>query len=387
MNYDNWHHHWWQTIGIQLLRRSTIFATTGFAAITIVFWLQSNGGTIKSWIWLPLITTVTANFAQLIVLRLEGGPSTEKAPSNVWQISWMFITLMHGALWGITLTPLMHTLEGNGILLCMAACSAWALSPHPPAALTFTMAMLLPAAVLSSLGLINITEIHPLTPVAIFVCIMLYILVNFCSKLWHAASNNYDKFEEISSANINLYTEHEKTQLETQQLAEMTMRDHLTGIANRRHLDEFIVREWGRARRSQAHLSVIYIDIDHFKEFNDNEGHAAGDQRLCEVAAVLGQVGRRGGDLAARYGGEEFVLVLAETNLEKACVIAERIRNKISDLNIPHRGNQPYDKVTVSLGVASSVPSESSSIEELMLRADKALYQAKNNGRNCVVQS
>lgn len=159
--------------------------------------------------------------------------------------------------------------------------------------------------------------------------------------------------------------------------------DGLTGIANRRRFDSFLIDSWQRARRTRTPLSVIFIDIDNFKDFNDRYGHVSGDDTLRAVANALSETVNRSTDLVARYGGEEFVCVLPETDLEGARRVARRIREAILALAIPHAGSPGNDRVTASLGVASAVPDEAGmTCEALLEQADRQLYRAKHRGRD-----
>ncbi len=166
-----------------------------------------------------------------------------------------------------------------------------------------------------------------------------------------------------------------------QALERMSYWDALTGVPNRRQLDEYLEREWKRAAREKAPLSFLMIDIDHFKDYNDAYGHQAGDDCLVRVAATLEAVGRRPGDLLARYGGEEFLAVLAGTSVEAARLLGERMRRAVLELNIAHAGS-PQGRVTVSLGLASMVPVSGSGPGGLLDAADRAMYRAKHQGRN-----
>lgn len=167
-------------------------------------------------------------------------------------------------------------------------------------------------------------------------------------------------------------------------LRRLSFADGLTGVANRRRFDEVLKQEWGRARRNNSPLSLILLDIDYFKKYNDSLGHQAGDSCLKQVAAVLKENLKRPSDLAARYGGEEFAIVLPNTELQGATHVAEIIRSKIEDLRIYHPGSEIDKRVTVSLGVSCLYPDASNSPEILLAKADKALYQAKQAGRNIV---
>ncbi|WP_422842534.1 GGDEF domain-containing protein [Acidovorax sp. M2(2025)] len=158
--------------------------------------------------------------------------------------------------------------------------------------------------------------------------------------------------------------------------------DALTGLANRRRFDEALEQEWARALRAQTPLALILLDVDVFKHFNDHYGHLAGDACLQALALALAQTGGgREGDVVARFGGEEFVVLLPSTGPSAAEEVAHRIRQAIAALALPHEG-APWGIVTVSFGVASLVPRREQAPAELVRRADRALYRAKQSGRN-----
>jgi diguanylate cyclase (GGDEF)-like protein len=175
----------------------------------------------------------------------------------------------------------------------------------------------------------------------------------------------------------------EDLQRDNQGLHELAHTDKLTQLANRRRFDEMLDHEWRRAQRSKAPLSLILIDIDYFKKYNDHYGHPAGDACLQGVGGVLAARLNRTGDLPARYGGEEFAVILPATDLHGALAVAERIRQEILALRIPHV-QSPFEVVTASLGVASFEPEGKDSLTttELVVRADTQLYAAKREGRN-----
>jgi diguanylate cyclase (GGDEF)-like protein len=162
--------------------------------------------------------------------------------------------------------------------------------------------------------------------------------------------------------------------------------DALTGLDNRRVLDSRIDEEWRRARRSGTCLSALFIDIDHFKRFNDTYGHAAGDNALARVAECIESVIRRPGDIAARYGGEEFVILLPNTPSAGALRIAEKLRAKVQALGIAHAPS-PYGVVTVSIGCTTSFAGKGRDAVSLLSDADEALYTAKTSGRNRVAEN
>jgi diguanylate cyclase (GGDEF)-like protein len=184
-----------------------------------------------------------------------------------------------------------------------------------------------------------------------------------------------------------LLLEHESAERArlNQELERLAQQDGLTRLANRRHFDETLVREWDRLRREGRPMAVLFIDVDYFKPFNDTYGHAAGDECLAAIGAVLQQAARRPGDLAARYGGEEFVVILPGTELGGAREVAERILAEVDSLHIPHGGSQAAAHVTVSIGLAVRVPQAGDSVLQLLEAADKAVYAAKRAGRHRVM--
>jgi diguanylate cyclase (GGDEF)-like protein len=168
-------------------------------------------------------------------------------------------------------------------------------------------------------------------------------------------------------------------------LESLSTTDGLTEISNRRRFDECLAQEWRRTMREQAELSLILMDIDYFKQFNDRYGHLAGDDCLKQVAVTLKKTLQRAGDLVARYGGEEFACVLPETGRKGAGDVAQRIADKIAGLRIPHEGSAVADHVTLSFGVATIVPERGRECLDLIRMADRSLYSAKQQGRNRVV--
>ena len=168
-------------------------------------------------------------------------------------------------------------------------------------------------------------------------------------------------------------------------LAKLSAEDALTQIANRREFDRRLDVEWGRARRDGTPLSLIMVDVDCFKNYNDHYGHQAGDACLQQIARSLREIPQRPADLVARFGGEEFVVLLPATAQEDAAVLAERMRSAIADLQIPHATSRVGPGVTASFGVAALHPVGNQQAANLVAAADAALYVAKEKGRNRVV--
>ncbi len=199
-------------------------------------------------------------------------------------------------------------------------------------------------------------------------------IMNVCTL----AIDNARKYRKLMHAE-------EKLKRANQKLYQKATTDTLTGIANRRSFDEYLKREWKRTAREKVPLSLIMCDIDLFKNYNDLYGHQEGDACLNAVAQAIHGGAVRPGDFVARYGGEEFVVILPATPAEGALHIAEAIRAAVRRLHIPHEGSQVDTCVTLSLGIASTIPSAEESMENLLQTADAALYDAKQQGRNRVV--
>lgn len=191
--------------------------------------------------------------------------------------------------------------------------------------------------------------------------------------------------QELESR-VKLRTQDLQAALETvnnlnKELSDLSTMDQVTGVRNRRYFDDILSKEFGGALGGQSHLSLIMIDLDYFKKINDTYGHLAGDLCLKMVANTVHNVVQRTSDLVCRYGGEELAIVLPDTDQQGAVNIAERIRSEIERLDIIF-ANQTIS-ITASLGVASFIPDSDKTVELLIELADKALYRAKNEGRNC----
>ena len=189
-----------------------------------------------------------------------------------------------------------------------------------------------------------------------------------------------DKYQ-LEMQNQRLMEELAKKNKELERLAFL---DGLTGIANRRYFEGVIHQEWGRAARESYPVGLIMIDIDFFKSYNDSYGHQKGDDCLIKVAGALSDAIRRAGDFVSRYGGEEFIAILPNSDPEGAFNVAETMRRNVANLQIPHKGSTIAPHVTVSLGVGSMVPQRQSTPSDLIDRVDKALYSAKQAGRNTI---
>ena len=169
---------------------------------------------------------------------------------------------------------------------------------------------------------------------------------------------------------------------QAQQLSILSQQDALTGLANRRYLDEVLENEWKRSIRHEVPITIMMIDIDFFKLYNDTLGHIQGDQCLRRIAILLGSISSRSGDLAARYGGEEFLLLFSMTDKDQALIQVQRLMELMQNIGIAHPRSNVSKYVTISVGVATTTPHLNDSLSEFISQADHALYVAKNNGRN-----
>ncbi len=187
--------------------------------------------------------------------------------------------------------------------------------------------------------------------------------------------------EFINRRTIELQAE--MLQQANERLNQLVCLDGLTQVANRYHFDQHLQQLWNLLSRSQKPLAILLCDVDYFKLYNDTYGHQAGDRCLQQVAMTIQKQVKRSGDLVARYGGEEFVVILSHTFGKDAVELAEKICKEVQQLNISHRFS-PTEQVTISIGVSWVIPSVNYSSEQLIAVADKALYQAKHQGRNQV---
>ncbi len=191
----------------------------------------------------------------------------------------------------------------------------------------------------------------------------------------HLLAQTRSQAEQLSQALDALQEANDK-------LENLARLDSLTQVPNRRYFDEFLDLEWKRLVREKQYLSLIMFDIDHFKLYNDFYGHQAGDQCLVKIAKTAKEIVKRPVDLLARYGGEEFAVILPNTGQSGASVVAEQIKSAINNLGIPH-GRTEKQIVTLSLGIATQIPLVYQTPQKLILEADQALYQAKQQGRDC----
>ncbi|MBD2453399.1 EAL domain-containing protein [Nostoc sp. FACHB-87] len=215
------------------------------------------------------------------------------------------------------------------------------------------------------------------------------LIAHQCSstRQWRQSEINlFNQLAEQAAIAIHQSELYHKLQKANQELQRLAASDGLTQVANRRCFDDTLNNEWQRLAREQAYLSLILCDVDCFKLYNDTHGHLAGDDALRNVAQAISQIIKRPADLVARYGGEEFAIILPYTNAEGAIAVATEIQTHIRALQLPHPKSEVNQFITLSLGVATIIPNHQSSPATLIAAADQGLYQAKAQGRNCIVQ-
>ena len=193
--------------------------------------------------------------------------------------------------------------------------------------------------------------------------------------------------KEINELALAANETFETVELLHKQLKEYSMVDGLTKIPNRRFFEEYIDNEWARCLRDNDNISLLFIDIDYFKQYNDNYGHLAGDEALVRIASTIKNSLLRPADIVARYGGEEFIVLLPKTGFDGADYIAKRIIEGVSELHIEHIYSQVSKKLTVSIGAATILPTAFNSKDTLIKAADEAMYKVKNTGRNNVLHA
>lgn len=193
-----------------------------------------------------------------------------------------------------------------------------------------------------------------------------------------------EKTHQLDAKILELEVLQQELEEKNERLELLSSLDGLTGLFNRRYFDENLMKEWRQGIREETPLSLLMVDIDFFKKFNDCYGHVEGDECLRRVARALHEALLRPVDIVARYGGEEFSAILPNTDSEGAAMVASRMMHNVAELDILHRGSSVKEEVTVSIGIATAIPKNSLKSSSLLACADKALYRAKDGGRNTI---
>lgn len=353
---------------------STLANIVNGLILVAVFWNELDHQVLL--VWLAMVYCVA--LLRYILLHVFRDPARKSAlHTSTWANLFMLGAFSAGMVWGAAGLLLFHpdsiphqiflafTLGG------MVAGALPLLSPLPPAFALYSIPIGAPIL----LQLFNASD-H-------IVLVMGFLLLFFMTVMLLSSH----RFSRILHQSIELRLQLDSSIEQQQQQALLARMDPLTGIANRRLFDEALESEWKRAQRTHTHLSILIADIDHFKRYNDTLGHPAGDVCLKQVARCMATAARRPGDLVARVGGEEFAFLLPNTDETDAAVIAERVREEIKSLHLPHPDSPISEWVTISLGCAECVPNVHTTPDDLIQAADAALYRAKRDGRNQVAIS
>jgi diguanylate cyclase (GGDEF)-like protein len=227
-------------------------------------------------------------------------------------------------------------------------------------------------------------EVHYLleyTGIFSIMCIAGLVLILFLIAMTFDYNRN-QAMKKLEEQNETLDQAREQAEEATRMLENLASMDTLTNVPNRRAFDLASTAEWRRCQRDDLPISFIMIDVDQFKQYNDNYGHGAGDECLTSIAKAINSCAHRPGDVLARYGGEEFAAILSDTNSEGALQMAQKFHASIAELAIPHEHSTVSTYITISIGVASTIRTDELTLEELSEVADRMLYQAKKSGRN-----
>jgi len=390
---------------------SNLFLSTLLAvSMTAVFRNHLSQTSIIA--WLLIFISVTG----IRLYRSHAFSNSENTSSNLdywfsWHISGVIIS---GVIWGGFLLLLAQSADITYLSLatiCAAGLCAGAATAYSVSLISF---LVFSIPLLSPIGGFLVLSEHPTAiTMGFFVFLFLITIIAISYQLNKSMTSSLglqiekedllaaleSEKQQVIDTNKTLENDiQKKIQIEAKLLYEkknaeeisnklraLSTQDGLTGINNRRRFDEALYDEWYRAARLSTPLSLIICDIDKFKEYNDTYGHLAGDKCLTRIAHLIEDSARRAGDMAARFGGEEFVIILPDTESSNAQDIAEQLRSAILDLEIPHETSSVTNIITVSFGVFTTLPEKDLPPETMIEFADKALYQAKGQGRNKVV--
>lgn len=359
-----------QSVTIQLLGVVTgLVAISMFWQVASHFWLTVWGGCHLA---LSLVRlSITTWFA-------KRAPDDQASIAH-WGPVYVAGTALSGLVWGCLSLffepgwPAQHQIT---LFAIYTGVTAGAFNTNTPHFVAFP-AFYLPAVGILSYTVLALPEdawLQLNLLLLIYVALMYASALKFHNRLAHSLEIRFENerlVKQLAESN--------------RMLAHIADNDALTGIPNRRAMDRHLGSEWNRHCRSGQPLSLLFIDIDYFKQYNDTYGHEGGDHCLVRVAELLRRQVQRTGEMVARFGGEEFAVILPETDGPHALTLAESIRAALEQQCIPHAGSAISDFLTLSVGVASIVPDLGHAMDDLRQNADLALYEAKKAGRNTVV--
>lgn len=344
----------------------SVSVLTGIVAgsfITIMLWDEVNHVLFNIWLAFFAILLIY----RLLILLFFTRSNDTTSHLNLWDNLNFAGTLMTGLIWG-SLTFFYSSLWPPEVQI-----SLWVLlialmsgaSASISVVLKYYLAYCAPI-ILFSLYVQYVDKSYYLMGIFFFYTLLLSMTAKNFRK-----QNNFIIEQQIKLIDAN------------NKLEALATKDALTNLPNRRAFENLFRNEWERHLRSKKHLSLMMLDVDYFKNYNDHYGHSKGDECLRSIANIIQKSLLRPSDVAARYGGEEFIIILPETSKEGALEVAERIHYNLKVMNIPHEYPRPDSRLTVSIGIATLIPESGKNSKVLQLLADRELYKAKANGRNC----
>jgi diguanylate cyclase (GGDEF)-like protein len=355
---------------------STMQSTAVLVALILAFTVRNIVLPTNIAAWVLMVAAVATGRAALFYRfrKVREEPFVGKN----WENAYLLLALLSGIIWGLSAFIIFPA--GNPWLISLFVLVIASIS----ASTTISHSSLKwgPAAFAGPAMLLYVIRMGRETGEAEYTIAVLILLYLF-TILYNSFKHHSAIIDSISLKFENLALLDE-VRMANDILRRASATDVLTGLANRYSFEEFIDREWRRAIREQRPVSLIMLDIDHFKSYNDNYGHQGGDDCLKKVAWVIAGSVKRPADLAARYGGEEFIVVLPDTDLQGAAELAEKLRSEVEVQGVTHAHSGTAKVVTISAGVASVVPEPDMAPSLLIRRVDMALYAAKHDGRNRV---
>jgi diguanylate cyclase (GGDEF)-like protein len=355
-----------------------------FIALVAAFFLLSSVSLYK--IIYFIISVVVISIARILTVKYVLFKANWEVDFRYYLGLFIIGNFLQGLAWGIWFVIFAFSISIESqyfLLLLISGLVSGSVSTLSSLTIAF-YSYAIPMIVIPVLFYIFLWDIHVLPLISILLIFLFGI------------SLSYFRTQNFIMNGINLNIENEKLISKLQsvndfleesnkKIKNISLHDPLTKLSNRRHFMETIYKEWFRHLRTESPLSVLMIDIDAFKKYNDHLGHQAGDQCLKQVSKAIVKNVKRAGDLAARYGGEEFICILSETPEENALLVAQSILNTIHEMKMTHPSSTISPYLTVSIGVAGIIPSQDSSYEKLIELADKRLYQAKAHGGDTIV--
>lgn len=372
-----------EQVRILYLRGVTSFVLEVVAIAFVALWFADDlsFSKFKMW-WLALVVVTSFDLVGYALFRLKNPTELE---SRSWYYTYIACCATFSVVWSMAVIEMMSLVPPQSSYACLLVLAGVAgvgvseVGIRRSSSAVYLAGLFLPASAwLLWRGAPNDTG------AALF-------LLGYGAALWiggrrmaeNITSSLRLQFENQELAN-SLKRSNSRLQQANQELKHASSTDPLTQVANRRYFEQHLEGEWQRLAREDGDLSVLMIDVDHFKHFNDVQGHPAGDQALVAVAEALKSALRRPADVLARYGGEEFIVLLPNTSRSGGMRVAQMMRERVELLELEHPGLDGRDIVTVSVGGAHSIVKADDASRTLISTADKALYAAKKNGRNRV---